>query len=60
MIGCQKMGELGVRRALNSLREQRRNAARAMDKAIRAGDQVGAKRAEREIKRLDGEIENLK
>jgi hypothetical protein len=59
MIGWQKMAELGMRRALNNLREQRRDAARAMEKAKRAGDQVGAKRAEREVKRLDAEIENL-
>ncbi|AYB70872.1 hypothetical protein SEA_YABOI_33 [Streptomyces phage Yaboi] len=53
------MVDFGVRRALNNLREQRRNQARAFEKARRSGDQLGMKRAQREIKRLDGEIENL-
>ncbi|WXW92522.1 hypothetical protein SEA_ENYGMA_29 [Streptomyces phage Enygma] len=53
------MAELGMRRALNSLREQRRDQARAFEKARRVNDEVGMKRAQREIKRIDGEIKNL-
>lgn len=48
-----------IQRTLNLLYEQRRNAQRGLDKAIKAGDQIGKKRNEREIKRLDGEIRNL-
>jgi len=59
MSGWQNMGDLNVRRALNSLREQRRDASRAYEKARRINDQVGMQRAKKEIKRLDGEIENL-
>ena len=50
---------VGERRALNALREQRRNAARGMEKAIKAKDRVGEQRYKREIARLDGEIQNL-
>lgn len=47
-------------RALNHLREQRRNAARGMEKAKRAGNRIEEQRYKREVVRLDGEIENLK
>jgi hypothetical protein len=45
--------------ALNQLREQRRNAQRALDKAKKAGDRIGQQRYANEVKRLDGEIANL-
>ncbi|ASR75437.1 hypothetical protein SEA_MILDRED21_29 [Streptomyces phage Mildred21] len=48
-----------VSKALNSLREKRRNAARGYDRAKAAGDRIGMQRCKREIVRLDGEIENL-
>lgn len=48
-----------ISRALNSLREQRRNAARGMDKAKNAGNRILEQRYKREVARLDGEIKNL-
>lgn len=48
-----------IERTLNLLREKRRDAARGVEKAKRAGDQVGAKRAQKELERIDGEIRNL-
>lgn len=48
-----------VSKALNSLREKRRNAARGYDRAKAAGDRIGMQRYKREIARLDGEIANL-
>lgn len=48
-----------VTRALNSLREQRRNATRGMEKAKKAGNRILEQRYKREIARLDGEIQNL-
>lgn len=48
-----------VRKALNNLYEQRRNAARGMELAKRANDRVSEQRFKREVKRLDGEIKNL-
>jgi hypothetical protein len=53
------MIDISVRRALNSLREQRRNAARGMERAKRDGDRVSEQRFKREVLRLDGEIRNL-
>lgn len=51
---------MGHNIALNQLAEKRRNAQRALDKAKKAGDQVGAKRHKKEVDRLDQEIANLK
>lgn len=48
-----------VQRTLNLLYEQRRNAQRGVEKAKKAGDQIGQRRNEREVARLDGEIRNL-
>ena len=45
---------------LNRLAEERRNQARALEKAKKAGDQIGMRRAKNEIARIDGEIANLK
>jgi hypothetical protein len=49
-----------VSRALNSLREQRRDAARGQEKAKKAGNRIEEQRYKREVARLDAEIENLK
>lgn len=49
----------GLSRALNSLREQRRNAQRGLEKAVRAGNDIEAQKCRRTIRRLDEEIENL-
>lgn len=48
-----------IQRTLNMLYEQRRNAQRGLEKARREGDQLGVKRNEKEVKRIDGEIRNL-
>jgi hypothetical protein len=48
-----------VQRTLNALYEQRRNAQRGLERAKKAGDQIGAKREQNKIKQLDGEIRNL-
>ncbi|UEM46817.1 hypothetical protein SEA_TARGARYEN_28 [Streptomyces phage Targaryen] len=53
------MSDRDVRRALNSLYEQRRTAARGLELAKRNKDRVGEQRQKREIDRLDGEIANL-
>ena len=53
------MVELGVWRALSNLREKRRDAARGMDKAKRAGDRIGEQRYKRAIADLDAQIKNL-
>ena len=45
---------------LNRLYEERRNQSRALEKAQKSGNQIGAKRAKNEIARIDGEIANLK
>lgn len=45
---------------LNRLAEERRNYARALERAKKDGNRIGIKRAEKEIARLDGEIANLK
>lgn len=49
-----------VNKTLNRLREQRRNAARAMEKAKKDNDRIAEQRWKREVIRLDREIENLK
>ncbi|QGH78220.1 hypothetical protein SEA_TRIBUTE_26 [Streptomyces phage Tribute] len=54
------MTDKDVKKALNSLYEQRRNAARGMEKAKSAGNRILEQRYKREVARLDGEIENLK
>lgn len=48
-----------VQKALNSLREQRRNAQRGADKARRSGNQIQEQQFKREVRRLDAEIANL-
>lgn len=48
-----------VSRALNALREQRRNAQRGVTKALNAGNRIEAQRWKREVRRLDEDIENL-
>lgn len=46
-------------RTLNALHEQRRNAQRGLERAKKSGDQIGAKRNQKLIEKLDGEIRNL-
>jgi hypothetical protein len=46
-------------RTLNALYEQRRNAQRGLERAKKSGDQIGAKRNQKLIEKLDGEIRNL-
>jgi hypothetical protein len=48
-----------VERALNHLREKRRDAARGVQKAKMAGNRILEQRFKREVTRLDGEIANL-
>jgi hypothetical protein len=48
-----------VQRALNNLREQRRDAQRGADKAKRSGNRIQEQQFKREVRRLDAEIANL-
>lgn len=48
-----------IERALNHLREKRRDAARGMQKAKMAGNMIQEQRWKREVRRLDAEIKNL-
>jgi hypothetical protein len=48
-----------TKKALNSLREQRRNAQRGMDKARMSRNRIAEQRFKREVKGLDDEIKNL-
>lgn len=48
-----------IERALNHLREKRRNAARGVQKAKMSGNRIAEQRFKREVIRLDGEIANL-
>lgn len=57
MAGSKQMTE--IQRALNHLREKRRDAARGVQKAKMAGNRIAEQRFKREVRRLDGEIENL-
>jgi hypothetical protein len=57
MAGSKQMTD--VERALNKLREQRRDAQRGREKAKKAGNQIAEQRFKREVARLDEEITNL-
>lgn len=57
MAGSEQMTE--IQRALNHLREQRRNAARGVQKAKMAGNRIAEQRFKRDVIRLDAEIANL-
>lgn len=48
-----------IQKALNNLREQRRNAQRGADKAKKSGNRIQEQQFKREVRRLDAEIANL-
>lgn len=48
-----------IKKAINALYEQRRNAARGQENARKAGNRIEEQRCKREVIRLDAEIKNL-
>ena len=48
-----------IKKAINALYEERRNAARGQEKAHKAGNRILEQRFKREVARLDDEIKNL-